>query len=988
MKLKYILIIVFFLCGIKLFPQVPTVVYGEAMNDFAREAYSSAYQKFQEYSKLPDVTTGQLSAACYFSGECLFKNGDFSGAIFAYSKVADYYRLSNFREEAIFKLGLVYNKTENYGKSRERLFQLLSEFPSTDYKGQAYYWIAEDFLAEQIYSEAFDFFAKSAESKTDNPWLTTAIFKMANIHELRGDYDKAIDMYDTLLTYFRNSPYALEAQYRIGYSYFKLKMFDNALIELSNPDLAALPPENAKEASFVLGVSWFSTSEYGKADSIFTSLLKNEVPDSLKRQLLYSLGWCKFQEKLYTEAQKLFNTLALGTDSLARVSLYWKGEAQRYQGKQSEAIKTFEDYIKKYPRTALSRAAQYEIGVIYFEQQQFQKARGFLLNASSTGESDLRARIFTILGELELNRDNSKAAITSFTSALEIDSISKSYKNRAQFGLGVAQFKNGDLKKAIKTLQLVEKAAPSFETDKINFILGECYFSEDNYSAALARYKKLSPGNEDFGASGVYGAAYCSYNMKDYENAAYAFSDFVKNFPHDYRVTDARLRLADSYLATKKYQQAIAEYKELTKSTAKNNDYALYQSGLALYKGGKVQDAITQLKRLADKFPHSQYAENGLYLMAWMKLQSGNQADAIQQYEYLLGTYPNTKLAPQIYYAIGDCYYNGGNYDTAIVYYEKVVENYPNSSNAYDAINGIQQAYAAKGDVQSAADVIEKYSQNNKWSYADQLYLKKGELYFNQGNFQAAKESYESFVDLYPKSKFMPRALYWIGKSAQFLGNTDVATEKFSLVFSMYPKSEESASAVIEWGKILVSQKRLDEALKIYENGLERLKESAAVPEILYWKGIAEKQKGDEASAFDTFDQLVVYHDGTLFADKARIELGLIELNAKRYPNAIKYFQQLATKRNDEIGASAQYYLGVVSQRQEKFQEAITYLVRTLNSFTGFDEWVTKSYLRLGECYDKLKDTKKAREMYKTVVEKHKNDEYGKEAQAKIRRLR
>ncbi len=968
--------------------QAPEVLYGDAMNSFARGAYSSALQKFEEYIANPDVQVPQLPAAHFYAAECLNEMGDFSGAVFEYEKVAGFYRLSNFREEALYKLGLAYNINKDYTRGKERLLQLITDYPRSELLAQAQYWVAENLLAESIYDEAIAFYQLSANSKKNNPFQSTSIYKIAGIYEILGQYQKAIDTYDSLLTYFRNTPLSVPAQYRIGYSYFKLHLFENAVIEISNPALNELPREKQLEASYILGASFFSSADYIQADSIFSSLLKESLNDETKRQILYSLAWTRFQRKIFPDAQKMFNTLAQGSDSLSRISLYWKGEAQRYQGRQNEALKTFEEYIKKFPASILTRSAQYQIGLIYFEQKQYQKARSFLLNASSTGEGDLRARIFTILGELELTRENIPSAIQYFNSALDLDYIAAIYVNRAQFGIGVAYYKNGDFTKAEKALSKLENTSANFEPEKINFIIGECYFAREKYSDALARYKKVSLTNEEFGASGIYASAYCYYNLHDYDNAAYLFTDFIKKFVYDNRINDARLRLADSYLATKKYSQAVNEYKDLTKAGAKNADYALYQSGLALFKSGKTEDALAQLKRLGEKYPKSLYADNGLYLQGWMKFQGGNLQDAIARYQQLLLVSPRSKLVPQVMYSIGDCYYNAGNYDSAIINYERVVDNFPNSSSVYDAINGIQLAYSAKGDVQAASEVIEKYSRNKGWNYADQLYLKKGELFYNQGNYAEARDSYESFLSMFPNSKLLPQALYWIGKCSQLLGDSERAMENYRIVFYRHTKSEEAESAVIEWGKMLLQLERIEEALALYENALDKLKGSNSIPEILYWKGMAAKKKGDSATAFDAFDELAIYYENNLFADKARLELGIIELDAKRFPNAVKYFQQLASKRTDDIGAASQYYLGVINQMQDKMQDAITQFVRTLNSFANYDEWVTKSYLRLGECYEKLKDTKKAREMFKLVVDKHKNDEYGKEAQTKLRKLR
>ena len=98
--------------------------------------------------------------------------------------------------------------------------------------------------------------------------------------------------------------------------------------------------------------------------------------------------------------------------------------------------------------------------------------------------------------------------------------------------------------------------------------------------------------------------------------------------------------------------------------------------------------------------------------------------------------------------------------------------------------------------------------------------------------------------------------------------------------------------------------------------------------------------------------------------------------------------QDLAQNRTDEIGAQAQYYYGVSLFNQNNFNDAITAFVRVSTSFAAYNDWVTKSTLKLGDCYAKLKDNQQAREMYRSVLAKHRDDDYGKEAKAKLRGIR
>ena len=152
-------------------------------------------------------------------------------------------------------------------------------------------------------------------------------------------------------------------------------------------------------------------------------------------------------------------------------------------------------------------------------------------------------------------------------------------------------------------------------------------------------------------------------------------------------------------------------------------------------------------------------------------------------------------------------------------------------------------------------------------------------------------------------------------------------------------------------------------------------------------KGVTLTNSKNFDDAYSDFAQLIQDYPASIFADKAKLELGLIELAANRYDNADSYFQNLAETRSDELGAKAQYYYGVSLFEQNKITDAITAFVRVRTIFSAYDEWLTKSYLKLGECYTKNKDFRNAKDIYRAILTKHKGDDYGKEAEKRLREL-
>ncbi|HSL88435.1 MAG TPA: tetratricopeptide repeat protein, partial [Ignavibacteriaceae bacterium] len=222
----------------------------------------------------------------------------------------------------------------------------------------------------------------------------------------------------------------------------------------------------------------------------------------------------------------------------------------------------------------------------------------------------------------------------------------------------------------------------------------------------------------------------------------------------------------------------------------------------------------------------------------------------------------------------------------------------------------------------------------------------------------------------------------------QNLNQFEEAIFNFDRVFREYKSSETAAAAILEIGNIHRATGNYQDAISAYDLGIKDLNRSPRMPEILFNKGNTLVQMDKFSEAFEVFDEVAMYYPNTIFADKSRFEMGLIELALGRHANSDVLFRSLADKRGDDLGAKSQYYLGVSLFEQGKTTEAITSLVRVRTVYFNYDEWLTKSYLLLGACYEKLNDNEQAKEMYRAVIQKHRGNAFGQEAQERLRRLK
>ena len=685
-----------------------------------------------------------------------------------------------------------------------------------------------------------------------------------------------------------------------------------------------------------------------------------------------------------------FDELSLESDSLGIKSLFWKGECKRYLGKNNDANAIYKEFLEKYPNDPLVQEVQYQLGVVYFNADNTDLATRYLISANASQNNIIKGKAFAMLGEIELNKGNHKAAKNYFEIVIGNSEAEKSVHYRALLGLGIALFHLNDNKTALKYLTELDDADPNFESQKLNFFLAENYFAIGEYKQALNRYNIATGEDDEINSQTLYGKGYSYFNTGDYENASYQFSDYIKKNPENKRITDAKLRLADSYFGSKNYIAASKVYQELFTADVKqsNNPYARYQYAQALYKSGKTNEAIDEFKSIQENFPTSEYGEVSLYTIGWIYFQKKEYTESIAQYNTVISKYPKTKLEPIIYYSIGDAQFNMEKYDSAIVNYERVLSQFPYSPYVFDAVNGIQYSYVAKGNPDKAVTFLGEFvSKNPSLSYADQLLFKKGEIYYSLQQYEKSKTEYKGFTSAYPNSKLVADAYYWIGKSAQNLGQGDEAIFNFDIVFKNYKTSELASAAILEMGTIYRSQKKYDSAIKIYDAGITELQKSGRIPEFLYNKGITLLETKNFQEAYSVFEEVAIHYPQNVFADKSKIELALVDIAAGRFTIADEYLSSLAENRTDELGAKSQYYLGQSLFEQKKYNDAITSLVRVRTVYSRYEEWLMRSYLLMGDSYVKLNDKRNAAEMYRAVIAKYSGTPIGDEALQKLRKV-
>lgn len=110
----------------------------------------------------------------------------------------------------------------------------------------------------------------------------------------------------------------------------------------------------------------------------------------------------------------------------------------------------------------------------------------------------------------------------------------------------------------------------------------------------------------------AYQAAYDLLTKKKYAQASPAFQSFIKKYPNNKNIADARYWLGMVYVVQGQPENAIPQFQAVARKNVQSKRVpdAIYQLAMAYYAKGDTKRAIAGLKLVQEKYPDSTAAKN------------------------------------------------------------------------------------------------------------------------------------------------------------------------------------------------------------------------------------------------------------------------------------------------------------------------------------------------------------------------------------------
>lgn len=959
-------------------------LYGDGLFQLATVQFDAFLEKYPASLKRLD--------AFFLSVESRFQQQQFDTAAKLFARFLAEYPSSRLSDDAHLRMGEAYLRLNKPEAALPSFKKVLDDFGSSDLAGEAAYWTGDAYVRMRDYENGIKYYTMAFEHYPKNRLRDYALYAVGWAYQTKGEYAIAVEWYKKLPRQFPESGLISASLVRIGECYYSLREYRKAIEELTASHKGISRPEEQGEAEYLIGEAHYNLAEYEAARGWYEQFLKNHPDHKLARDVAYALGWTHLKMNNFLQAESTFDQISTGNDALASSALFRRGVAERLGGKPDEALATWSELLKRDPLGESSDNALYETGLVHYERNDHTGA--LTLFQKVTREfpaSDVLADAYRMTGECQVAQSDFRAAKEAFARTVGMSDVPFDTRANALYQLGWSQYKLEQRREAVQTFgQFLQEFPGHPKSPDAQFWKAEAAYQEGKYEEALGDYDAVTRSSSSKKPDAWYGAGYSLYKIGRYKEASVRFERLLAEDPSGRFGFDARVRLADCYYFLKDYRSAEGAYRAVLRQFAdrKDRDYAMYQLGQTYFRLNNNEDALRQFQGVVG-LKDSPLADDAQYAIGWLWFQGKNYDEAIREFRNLLQKFPQSELAARAHYSIGDALYNQQQYGPAEQSYREVLRKFPQNPLVVDAISGIQYCLLAQGKQQEALSVIDAFVKENPGSAeAQALLLKKGDLLFSQKQFDAAIKEYRGFTDRYSQSPLQAHAWYWIGRSYEGLSRMLDAANAFERAASLENGAARiRAEASLQAGEAYRTLKSYDKSRQALAQAEKLGSGSELALEAVYLQGRVSEESGDLASAIRSYNAVIARSPDSMPSDKARVALARMYVRETNYSEAKTLAEQVATNRTDQLGAEAQYVIGLQFSQQGDWANAIPAYLRVRYIFPAHEEWLAKAYLGLGEAYEATDDMRRAKEAYQAVVKMDRQTDSVAEARKRLRKM-
>lgn len=881
--------------------------------------------------------------------------------------------------------------------------RFVEDYPTSTKQNSAFREVADYYFEQGAYEKSLEWLERTNESSLSKDDLDKFNFQKGYALFQSKDKKQA-EKYLSKVT--NSSKYGAQAKYYLGYlayegddykeatkyfdavsdqeeykgklSYFQADMnfksgnFQKAIDE----GKSQLPKSNALEKSElnkIIGESYFNLGQYAEAIPYLTEYKGKK--GKWTNTDFYQLGYAYYKQGDYENAISQFNKIVDGKDFVAQNAYYHLGESYLKSEKKQQALNAFKNasemsFEPKIQEDAYLNYAKlsYEIGNNYRSIPSV--LTGFIEKYPNNPSRQ----------EIENLLVNSYITSKNYKEALVLLEKNKNYSNReayqkVTFYRGLELYTDGNYQEALDFFKksIAEPRDAKFVA-RATFWKAESEFVTNNFQEALLSFKQFEShprAKETPEAKNLdYNLGYAYFKLKDYTKSAEYFQKYISSAKTgETRLTDAHLRLADSYFVSGKYWPAMESYNTAINMKGADLDYASYQKAISYGFVERGDKKIEELVAFVARFPKSQYHDDALFELGNSYTNSNKTQEAISIYDKLIKEYPAGGYVSKAILRQGLIYYNSNKYDLALTKFKKVAADFPASSEAISAVKTAELIYIDKGKVDEYASWVKTLSyievtdadlDNATYESAEKQYL--------QNNIKGAISGFTAYLSKFPKGLHSLKAEFYLAEMYTSDNLSNMALPLYEKVIAR-SRNEYTEQSLVRLCAIHLKSEDFKNAISV----LKRLEAEAEFPQ-----NVTYAQSNLMRSYYNTQDyqNTVVYAERVISNDKvdnkiksdAQIMIARSAMKTGDEAKAKTAYKNLEKIAQGELAAEALFYDAYFKNKEKQYQQSNDVIQRLTKDYSGYKYFSVKGLVVMAKNFYAMDDSFQATHILESVI--------------------
>jgi TolA-binding protein len=886
-------------------------------------------------------------------------------------------------DDLAYRNGIELYDRQKYGAA-QKAFQDYIDLGKNDLKTiEAEYYVAITGLyLENSNAEAM--IERFIANHPDHAKAEMAYYELGNYYFNQKDYDKAIEYLQKVKPEQLSQDQRVEAQFKLAYSYFSKQKFTEAG-EIFNT-LKQSENKYTYPASYYSG---YIAYRNGKYDEALVDLRRAAKSEEYAPLVPYMIANVYYKQQKYDELIAYGETLKGNKDIRNADEVFLLvGEAYYRKGDYVNAAKYLKESVAKGKGRPAPEVA-YRLGYAQYKTGDFKGATENLKVAAANGKDTLAQYAAYHLGLSYLQSGNKTFALSSFDQARR-GKASKEIAEEAAFYHAKVNYEAGNNAEATVAFKDFQKNYPrSKHNTEVNELLGEAYLNSNSYGEALSHLESVknnSPRTQVAYQRVTYNRGVELFNKDQFTESIPFFQKSLESTADKDLGIAAHFWMGEAHSANRNYTEAINQYAAVFREpNAKNTEYYLksrYGIGYAYYNTKEFDKALPHFREYVDAMRLSGNKQNytdALVRLADCYYVAKSYDDAIRMYDQAIAQ--NTSEKDYALFQKGIILGLTNRSEESKKILDNVASQYPNSRYADNALYQRAEVDFEKGQYQSAiAGYTKLITQKSTSSIVPFALQKRALAYNNIQKYNEAIADYQRILNQYPSSKVGSSALTGLQETLASAGRSDELGSYLGKYREANPQDNSVESVEYEAAKSLYVSEKYQKAIQSLEAFIQRYPNNSDIYDARYYVADSYFRLGDRPNAVKNFQQ-VLSEGRSQFVNRSVSRLADLELGAKNYPAAVKYFRSMlaaASTKKDQVNA----FRGLMDAYygQSSYDSTRHFAEQIISAGSAAPAVLNRALLYRGKTYFDQGDYQKAiDELLKTVNSAQ--DEYGAEAQ-------